>query len=301
MANNISHPRTDEFNVSYEQQVIHNLRFTASGIWRRGGNFVNNVISAAQWSPRTVVNGLTGQPFTAYAWTNQSASNTSFTVANPKGFNFVGADGSTIGTADPTRTYKALMLVLTNSLRTHFGYQFSYVLSKAEGTADNSGFGNYLSGTFWESPNTALINSFGELTNSRRHEVKAYFTYQIPKVDVMLGGNYTGTSGRPWTPTQQYSNSLLPVGGTSARRTIFLEPRGSQRTEFVNQVDLRVEKVFQVEANRFGVFMDTTNLFNANAVLSVQARYPSSGGITYTSPTSIQSARQVTFGARWMF
>src|SRR5262249_55514541 len=128
-----------------------------------------------------------------------------------------------------------------------------------------------------------------------------YFTYQVPKVDVMLGGNYTGTSGRPWTPTEQFSNTVLPVGGSSSRRTIFLEPRGSERTEFVHQVDLRVEKVFPVQSHRFGVYADMVNLFNANAVLSVQPRSPSAGGILYTAPTSVQAARQVTFGLRWMF
>ncbi|HEX6463811.1 MAG TPA: TonB-dependent receptor, partial [Vicinamibacterales bacterium] len=171
MAGSIRHSRTDEFNISYEQQVMRNMRFTASGIWRWGGNFTNNVIANAIWTPKTVVNGLTGQPFTAYTWLNQKASNQSFTITNPAGFAYVAPDGSTIGTADPNRTYRGLMLVLTNSLKTHFGYQFSYVLSKSDGTADNTGSGNYLSGTFWESPNTALINSYGELTNSRRHEV----------------------------------------------------------------------------------------------------------------------------------
>jgi Carboxypeptidase regulatory-like domain len=298
--NDIQHPRTDEFNVSYEQQIMHNMRFTASGVWRWGGNFINNVIADARWSPRTVTNGLTGQSMTAYAWANQSASNTSFTIRNPEGFAYLDTAGSPIGTADPKRTYKALMLVLTNSLRTHFGYQFSYVLSKAEGTADNSGFSNYLQGSFWQGPNTALINSFGELTNSRRHEVKAYFTYQIPKVDVMLGGNYTGTSGRPWTPFQVYSSSQLNTG-SSARRTIFLEPRGSETNAFIHQVDLRVEKVVPVQGNRFGVYADLVNLFNSNTVTSVQGRYPSSGGIAFKAPTGVQAARQVTFGVRWSF
>jgi hypothetical protein len=300
MASSISHPRTDEFNVSYEQQLMHNMRLTASGIWRSGGNFINNVIADAQWTAKTVTNGLTGQPFTAYSWTNQKTSNSSFAIRNPAGFAFVAPDGSTIGTADPKRKYKGLMLVLTNSLRTHFGYQFSYVLSKSEGTADNSGAGNYLSGSFWESPNTALIHSYGELTNSRRHEVKMYFTYQVPKVDVMLGGNYTGLSGRPWTPIQQYPSSVLSTA-SSARRTIFLEPRGSERNQFVHQMDLRVEKFVKVEQHRFSVFADFVNLFNANAVLSVQTRYPRSGGIAFKAPTSIQVARQVTFGGRWMF
>jgi hypothetical protein len=304
ISDDMKHPRTDEFNVSYEQQLMRGMRFTATGIWRWGTNFVNNVISDARWSPRTLTNQLTGQTFTAYAWTNQSASNDSFTITNPEGFQYLGADGSVVGTADPQRKYKGLMLILSNSLRGNFGYQFSYVVSKAEGNVDNSGSGAYLSGTPWTSPNTAIINAYGELTNSRRHEVKAYFTYRIPRVDVMLGGNYTGLSGRPYTPNALYSNSALPTGGSS-RRTILLEPRGTERNDFIHQVDLRVEKAFQVQGNRFGVYADTYNLFNAAAITSRQARYPntsiSGNTVAYKAPTGVQGARQITFGVRWMF
>ena len=79
---------------------------------------------------------------------------------------YVGADGSVVGTLDPRRTYKGLMLVLTNSLRGRFGYQFSYVLSKAEGNVDNSGSGAYFSGSPFTSPNTSLIaaDSVGSLS-----------------------------------------------------------------------------------------------------------------------------------------
>lgn len=300
MANDISHPKTEEFNLSYEQSLTRGIRLTATGIWKKNSDFINNVISGAQWSPKTLTNPLTGTTFTGYSWVNQSASNDTFTIVNPEGFNYVDTSGGVIGTADPRRTYKALMLVLSNALRGNFGYQFSYVLSKAEGNVDNSGGGAYLGNQSWTSPNIALINSFGELTNSRRHEIKAYFTYRIPKIDVMLGGNYTGLSGRPYTPTMVYSSSLLSVG-SSSRRTIFLEPRGTEVNDFVNQVDLRAEKVFRVQQNRFGVYADTINLFNSNGVLTRQSTYPSSGGIAYKAPTGIQGARQVTFGLRWMF
>jgi hypothetical protein len=192
------------------------------------------------------------------------------------------------------------MLVLTNNLRGRLGYQFSYVLSKAEGNVDNSGSGAYFSGSGFTSPNTTLINAFGELTNSRRHEVKAYFTYRIPVVDVMVGGNYTGLSGRPFNTAFTFSNGALPTNGSS-RRTIFLLPRGTEKNDFIHQVDLRVEKVFQVTGHRFGVYADTINLFNANAVTSRIGTYPSSGGIAYKSPSGIQGARQITFGGRWSF
>lgn len=300
ISSDMKHPYTDEFNVAYEQQLMRGMRFTATGIWRQGGNFLNNVIADARWSPRTLTNSLTGQTFTAYSWVNQAASNESFTITNTEGFQYVGADGSVVGTLDPRRTYKGLMLVLTNNLRDRFGYQFSYVLSKAEGNVDNSGSGAYFSGSGFTSPNTTLINAFGELTNSRRHEVKAYFTYRIPVVNVMVGGNYTGLSGRPFTPTFVYSSSLLSVA-SSARRTIFLEPRGTEKNDFIHQVDLRLEKVFPVAGHRFGVYADTINLFNANAVTTRIATYPSSGGIAYKSPSGIQGARQITFGGRWSF
>lgn len=304
MSDDIRHPRTDEFNVSFETQFSRDLHFTATGIWRNTGNFINNVISEAQFSPVTLTNQLTGQPFTGYYWFNDAESNDSFAIRNTEGFQYIATDGSVIATAHPERKYKGLMLVLSNSQRNRLGYQISYVLSKAEGNVDNSGFGAWLNGVTWDSPNTAIINAVGELTNSRRHEIKAYFTYRVPRVDVMLGGNYTGMSGRPWTPYQQFSATQLNLP-ISARRQILVEPRGTERYDFQHQVDLRAEKAFNVEGHRFGVYLDMVNLFNNAAVTARQRRVPSATisdtTVLYKAPTELQDARQLTFGARWGF
>jgi hypothetical protein len=300
ISNDVSHPRTDEFNVSFEQQLMRGMRFTATGIWRWGGNFLNSVIADARWSPVTLPNALTGQTLTAYDWANIDDSSSSFLIRNTKGFQYLDANGNVILTADPTRKYRGLMLVLSNSLRGRFGYQLSYVLSKSEGNVDNSGFYNYFAGgSAWSSPNN-LINSYGELTNSRRHEIKAYLTYRIPVIDVMLGGNYTGLSGTPYTANYLFGSRDLSVG-SSSRRLILLEPRGSRRNDFYHNVDLRIEKAFEVQGNRFGVYADMTNLFNRAGITGRQARYPSSGGIDFGAPTFVQGARQIVFGGRWMF
>jgi hypothetical protein len=304
MSDDIHHPRTDEFNVSWEQQVTGTLKFTASGIWRKTNDFINNVIDGSVWQPVTLTNQLTNQPFTGYRWANSATTSENFFIRNTEGFPYVATNGSLIANADPRRNYKGMMLVLNNSFRTNFGYQLSYVLSKSEGTVDNTGFGNWLGGTFWDSPNTAVINSFGELTNSRRHEIKGYVSYLIRPWDVMLAGTYTGLSGRPFTPYGQFSSSQLSLPGSS-RRQIFLEPRGSQRNDFFNQVDLRAEKAFEISGHRFGVYTDITNLFNTASVTTRQARVPSAtiAGevVLYKAPTAVQLARQVTFGGRWMF
>jgi hypothetical protein len=305
ISDDIRHPRTDEFNVAVESQFSRNVRFTATGVWRKTNDFLNNVINGAQWTPVPLDNGLTGQSFTGYFWENRSSTNANYFIRNTEGFQYLVTGGSPIA-AEPKRSYKALMLLLSNSLKQRLGYQVSYVLAKAEGSVDNTGFGNWLAGPGWNTPNTAVINSFGELTNSRRHEVKADVAYTIPKIDVLLGGVYTGLSGRPYTPYFQFAASSLNLpSAPSSRRQIFLEPRGTERNDFSHQIDLRAEKAFKAEGHRFGVYADIVNLFNTSSITTRQARYPSttiSGAtVDYKAPTGVQLARQVTFGGRWSF
>ncbi len=304
MAENVKHPSTDEFNVSFEQQITKSLRFTVSGIYRTWGNFINNVIPGAVWSPVTLPNGLTGGTYTGYFWENRDETATSVMTQNIKGYKFMALDGSTIATADPKRDYKALMLVLTKSFRGNLGFQASYVLSKAEGNMDNSGWGDWLGGTRWMSPNQGIVNNSGELSNSRTHEIKVHASYRVPVVDVMFGLSYTGMSGFPYTPYAQLGQSALNVVGSSRRR-IYLLSRGSERNDFSHVVDLRAEKVINWAGHRFGVYMDANNLTNRAGVMSRNTRYPSTeiGGETvlYGAPISVQNPRQITFGARWSF
>jgi hypothetical protein len=304
ISDDMRHPRTDEVNVAWENQLGRSLRFTATGIWRKTDNFINNVINGAQWQPVTLTNGLTNTTFTGYRWANSSSTNDDFFIRNTEGYQYIATDGSVVGTADPRRSYKALMLLLNSSMKRRLGFQVSYVLSKAEGNVSNDGGAAWLGSTTWNSPNTALINTFGELTNSRRHEIKGDVTYQVPKVDVFLGALYFGYSGRPYTPFGQYSNGQLNLP-TSARRQIFLEPRGTERNDFYNDVDLRAEKAFKIQGHRFGVYADLFNLFNTATVTTRQGRYPntsiSGSTVLYKAPTAIQGARQITFGGRWSF
>jgi len=304
ISSDIKHPSTDEFNLSYETQLLQSLKLTATGIWRNTNDFVNNVIAEARFSPLQITNALTGQPLTVYSWANSATANDSFFIRNTEGFDYLATNGSVIGSADPSRKYRALMLMLDSSLRNRFGYQASYVLSKAEGTVDNSGFGNWLNGVTWNSPNTALVNTYGELTNSRRHEAKVFVSYQVPRLEVNIGAGYFGYSGRPYTPYTQLSSGQVNLPKTS-RRQVFLEPRGTEKNDFFNQFDLRAEKVFRINGQRFGVFADVFNLFNTATITTRQSRYPSttiSGAtVLYGAPTGVQGARQVTFGGRWSF
>jgi hypothetical protein len=165
-----------------------------------------------------------------------------------------------------------------------------------------SGTTSGVSSSQFETPNTILINRDGRGPLDRPHEFKLYAGYQIPKIEVLLNGAYRGLSGQTYTPFNRVAAGRINWTGSN---DIYLEPLGSYRNDAFNILDLRVEKVFNVNFNRFGVYMDFENVFNAGIVTTRNDRYPSvtiSGNVVdFGDPTAVTPARQATFGFRWSF
>ncbi len=126
--------------------------------------------------------------------------------------------------------------------------------------------------------------------------------YTIPKIELALNAYYRAISGTTYQADMSVSGSTLNRSGST---TVYLEPRGSRRLPMFHQVDLRMEKSFRVDVHKFGIFADFQNLTNNDTVTGVQTRVPNrtiSGNVVlFESPTSIQGARQITFGGRWSF
>jgi len=214
------------------------------------------------------------------------------------------------------KRYKALMFVLNKRFSHRWVGQVSYVLSKAYGTIDNNSeasFGNNSSANGgggprqFETPNVSLVNSNGELTNSRRHEVKVMLGVQVPVVDIGVNAYFRALSGRNYTPYQQFASSVISFPASSGGRRVLLAPRGSLRRPSERVLDLRLEKIFKVGAakNRLALYADITNVFNADAATDLQYRVPERviglETVAFGSPTALLSPRQATFGARWSF
>ncbi len=311
----IKHPRVDESSLGFERALGNEIRLSLTGIYRTNANLIGSVNPSARWSPYTVANAL-GQPITLYRWTNRAASEEDLLITNPEGFEFRDPNGNVLGTVAAEKKYKALMLVASKRFSHRWQAQLSYVLSKAYGNVDNdseASFGNNSSTNggggprFYETPNLALINSFGELTNSRRHEVKAMLGVQVPVIDVGINAYFRSLSGRPYQAYQQFASSVLSFPPSSGGRRIFLEPRGSRRRESENVLDLRLEKIFKFgpRKDRVALYADITNALNASTITSVQLRVPTrtiaGEDVAFESPTGIIAPRQTTLGARWSF
>ena len=311
----IKHPRVDETSLGFERALGNEIRLSVTGIYRANVNLLGSVNRSARWSPYTVTNAL-GQQMTLYRWTNRAASEEDLLITNPDGFQFLDPDGNVLGTVNTEKKYKALMFVANKRFSHRWQAQLSYVLSKAYGNVDNTSegsFGNNSStnggggSRFYETPNLVLVNSSGELTNSRRHEVKAMLGVQIPVVDVGINAYFRSLSGRPYTPYQQFSSSVLSFPPSSQGRRILLEPRGNRRRERENILDLRLEKIFKFgpRKDRFALYSDITNALNASTVTTLQLRTPTrtiaGEAVAFESPTGIIDPRQITLGVRWSF
>ncbi len=295
---NIDHPRSDEFNLAFEQQLPGRTKLTATYIRRESNNFINSVLNNGLWGPVTINNPRTNQPLTIYEWAN--AGTQQFSITNVDDTVFLGPNGQPIGSANSNRLYNGLMLVFTRPIQNRWQAQLSYVLSKTEGNVNNGGTTG--AQTQHETPNTILINRDGLVPLDRRHEFKGFVGYQIPKVEVSLNAVYRGTSGVTYTPFTRVASGTIDW---TSSVDVWIEEQGSYRIDPLHIVDLRLEKVFNAGYNRFGVYADIENLFNVGTAITAQTRFPSaaiSGNtVLFGSPSAITPARQVTFGARWSF
>jgi hypothetical protein len=311
----LKHPRVDETSLGFERALSNDIRLSVTGIYRDSKNLVGSVNPAARWTPTTVTNGL-GRPMNLFRWQNPAASETTQIMTNPDGFQFLDPSGNVLGTVDTLKRYKALMLVASKRFTNRWQAQVSYVLSKSYGTVDNTSEGSFGANSStnggggtrqYETPNVSLVNANGELTNSRRHELKVMFGAQIPVVEVGFNAYFRGLSGRPYTPFEQFASSAINFPATSAGRRVLLEPRGSRRRETEKILDLRLEKIFKIGGgkNRVAFYADITNVLNESTITGVQVRVPDlvigNETVLFDAPTGVIAPRQATFGARWSF
>ncbi|PYQ22721.1 MAG: hypothetical protein DMF81_11270, partial [Acidobacteria bacterium] len=168
----------------------HDVRFLVTGIWRDNKNFVGNVLPLARWTPVSLTSAssptLTARPITFYKWANRSASQGTLLITNPDGFQYLDPSGTVLGTVDAKRRYKGLMFVVNKGYSHRWRGQVSLVLSRTEGTINNTSESSFGPSLFYETPTLALVNSNGRATNDRPHELKAMLGVQVPVVEIAV-------------------------------------------------------------------------------------------------------------------
>jgi hypothetical protein len=296
VADGIKHPRTDEINVAYEQQIGQDWRASATYIRRSATNFINSSLIGGVWSPVAFTNPKTNAAMTLYGWANRASIPQQFIIDNLDPVDYPGA-----GSLDAYRDYNGAMFTLERRFRNRWQARVSYVWSKTEGNVTSGTFTGVNSALF-ETPNTSLINREGRVPLDRPHEFKVFAGYQIPKVEVSLNGYFRSLSGQTYTPFFRVPSGRV---NWTSNVDVHLEPMGGNRVEQLNLLDLRVEKVFTRDVHRFGLYADLENALNAGVVTTRNTRYPSASiagnTVLFGGATAVTAPRQITFGVRWSF
>jgi hypothetical protein len=275
-------PYSDEMNVGVDHQLVRDLAVSVS------------------YHRRQHRNGLTiidlARPSTAYTAVTR-------TYSDPQR----GPQTITVHSLDPTlvtrrdrvitngdvmeSNYNGMQLSVNKRMSNRWQMLAGLSVQKHEGFNHNGTFTNPAANA--NTPNTDLNNPNFRLNKAG----SAIFTdlpwafglsgsYQAP-YGVVLSGKYTAAAGSPLMRTITIAG--LPQGS----ETIWVQPRGVDRTETVNRfLDLRFMKRFVVGPSRLEGTIDIFNILNAN---HVQAQTEAIGS-TIGRPSRILTPRIVRLG-----
>jgi hypothetical protein len=131
-------------------------------------------------------------------------------------------------------------------------------------------------------------------------------SYLVPKVDVEVSATFQSKPGVQLAANYNVPASIVAQSlgrapaGNVANVTANLITPGTLYGDRVNEVDLRVAKLFRFARTRTKVQVDLFNLLNSAAVLGYNQTY-SPTSTTWLTPTSVLAARVAKIGATFDF
>jgi Carboxypeptidase regulatory-like domain len=157
-------------------------------------------------------------------------------------------------------------------------------------------------------PELAPLNPFCHIETGYLPQYKLLSNYIIPKIDVQTSVTYTGKAGLQvsgfGTPAgvggalaanYTVANSAIqpqlgrPLSGGAPNVTVNIVDPGVLYGDRVNEIDLRLGKIFKLGSTRATVGVDLYNLLNSGAILSYNQSFIAGGA--WLGPTSQMSAR----------
>ncbi len=162
---------------------------------------------------------------------------------------------------DAKAHYQALELTTNKRWNGRYMLGGSVVFSKNYGNyevwGNNNGLGQF------QTPNYAVNRGDSLEPFDRPVVVKLWGSVLMPQA-VRLSYNFFYTSGAPWNRTVTVAPPAAWAaanGVSTASQTIWVEPRGERRDQPINNIDLRLEKMFKVNGrHELGVFVDAFNV-----------------------------------------
>jgi Carboxypeptidase regulatory-like domain/TonB dependent receptor-like, beta-barrel len=295
---NIRQSYADQFLAGVERQLFPNFSLTAQYINRRFRDFMGFIDTGSVYVPVQKVDpGPDGRSGTA----DDGQTLTVYNLTNPgKEFKlFTNPDNA-------YRDYNAFQLIGAKRYSNNWQASLSYTWSRTQGTVNNIGGSNAGGTTNFQSPGQTgtftdpnhFINADGPNTFDYTNQVKLDGTYRVPAFGGFnISAVYRYTTGLAWGRTATIR------GLSQGNETVRIEPRGTRRTDPINNLDFRAEKTFPVGADRrIGVYLDIFNINNQGVIDNGQRTGVIEGsGSTFGNPNFWISPRLARLGFRFTF
>jgi hypothetical protein len=135
-------------------------------------------------------------------------------------------------------------------------------------------------------------------------DARAQAIYRIPKIDVQVAGTYQNVPGPNIVANFTATNAFLatsstlgrPLAASATSQSINLMVPNTEYGERVNQIDMRVSKIFRMGQRRLSAGIDIYNVTNADTVLGLNNTYTTNTTI-WQRPTQVVMARFLKLSA----
>ena len=135
----------------------------------------------------------------------------------------------------------------------------SYTWAKSRGSVEYT----QNAGTDFDFDPEHFVNTYGYMSDDARHRVKASGFVRAP-FGTTLGIDATWRSGLAYNHT-----ATLTAGNAIGYGVVFLEPRGSRRTDSLSQLDMQLMHEFTIGRTRLGLIGSIFNVLNTETATSI--------------------------------
>lgn len=285
---------SDVFNLGFEKQLGKDFVLSIDYTYRRDRNFI-------------MVNDRTQHTYEQVKWTDEWLGHT-ITIWNqtdrlPNDWYYSNAKWA-------KRRHHILMIVLRKQEIGKWSIMSSFTYQNSRGNIDNTdatALGLLSWGLDTDPYYTQNPFMWGTLYWDRPYQFKLLGSYRLP-LGLFISGDFRLLSGHAWTPAISINDLPKNLMYRNGSHRIFLEERGSRRTEAWWQFNLRLAKSLRLgDFSNIEFMVDIFNLFNRqNGWYSSQTGrpytvYALSGESSFGKPRNIRSPFYVRLGIRWSF
>jgi hypothetical protein len=287
----------DTINIGIERELFRDLSFGITYIWKQERNMIegvdiNHVDTAdlkengmndgnVKWIGYEPVEGtdpLTGKAVTFYSMDPDYNTDITIMMMNIPGV---------------MRKYQGLEFKLNKRMSNNWGLFASYVYSTGKGLLGTNRFDSDGASAYFNEPNIH-VNAWGTLKHQRKHVFKCQGTYMAP-FGIQMSAQYILSSGQPY-PRELRS---LEAGADlyQGTTTILAEPYGSYYYPTTHEINVRVQKSFNLGPGQFSIIGDLFQALNAQTKTEVGWIT----GVDWENITAIVEPRYFRLGLAYRF